>query len=90
MLGPPGSNAKCGGESVGWFYRIERGGDVAQDGGLAGRALQRLIGERDELFGMECGGEALQPHGRHFPIAIASRTAQQIELAARGFDKCGP
>jgi hypothetical protein len=36
---------------------------------------------------MERGSEALQPTGRHFPIAIAARPAQQIEVMPRAFNK---
>lgn len=39
---------------------------------------------------MEACGEALQPHRRHVPVAIAARTAQQIDLPLGTFDECGP
>jgi hypothetical protein len=86
----PSVRAKCEGESAGRFDRIERGGNAAQHDRLSRCALQGLIGERDELFGMERRGKAFQAHGGHFPIPVAPGAAQQIKLAAGGFDESGP
>ncbi len=87
MVGPPGRIAKLGRVLGGRFYRIERGSDAAQDRRFPRSPVQRLIGQSNELRGMEGRGEAFQPHRRHFPVAVTPRAAKQIELAARAFNK---
>ena len=89
MLGPPGSNAKSGGVSTGWFEGIECGCNPPQHGRLSGRAGERFLGERDQVLGMERRGQALQTQRGHFPIAVAACAAKQAELATRAFDERG-
>jgi len=82
----------CGAGNVGSggrFYRIQQGGNAPLHRRIAGRCKPRLLGEHDQISGMERGSKATEPHGRHFPVCITARPAKQIEMMARAFDKRG-
>lgn len=78
----------AGEPSASWFDRIEQFGNAALDCGIAGCGLARLFGQCHKVSGMEGGSKAFEPHGRHFPVAVAPGTAQQIKLAARALHEC--
>ena len=96
MVGAQGRNAKRGGVAGGrlyriefgsWLDRIEQGRDPPQDRRFTRRALQGLFRGGDQILGMKGCGKALEPQRRHFPVAIAARPAQQIQLPPRAFGK---
>jgi len=43
-------------------------------------AALRFLGKAEQGFGMEAGGKTLQPHRRDFPVRVATRAFQQIDL----------
>jgi len=59
----------------------ERGGDLPDHRGVAGGALARFVGENDQAGDSEARGDALEAGGRDFPIGVAARPAEQVELA---------
>ena len=64
-------------------------GDLAGRGGIAGRALRRLVCEMHDLFGMETGGDRMKMLCRQAPVRIAPGALHEIELALDAFDEAG-
>lgn len=62
--------------------RIDCRCDSAHNRRFARCAAKCFIRQGDEAFGIERRGKALQAQGGHFPVAVAPRAAQQIELTA--------
>src|SRR5690606_24008708 len=79
---------------VGWAEKasdggeiVDRGGDLAADDRIAGRAGQRLVRKHGEPAGAEAGGDALEARGGDVPVRVAAGAIHQIELARRAFDE---
>ena len=61
--------------------------EAAHDHRIARRGIERQFGKVGQRFGMKAGRQSLEPHCRHLPIAVAARTAEQIDLAREAFNK---
>ena len=61
---------------------------TAHDHRVPRRSVERQFGKVCQGFGMEAGGQPLEPHRGHLPVAIATRAAQQIDLARETVDEC--
>ncbi len=68
---------------------VERGGDLPEHRGVARCPGQRLVGERDQARGAEAGGDALEAGAGDQPIGVATRAAEQVELAGGALDEGG-
>lgn len=64
-------------------------GDPAGRGGIAGRALRRLVGEMHDFLGMETGSDRVEVLCRQTPVRIAPRALHEIELALHALDEAG-
>jgi len=64
--------------------------EPAQRHRIAGRGLQGLVRQFDQLIGMEARRQPFQPHRRDLPVAIATRTVEQVDLAIYTFDERQP
>ena len=58
-------------------HRLTRGG------------VERDFGGLEQVFSVEAGRKALQPHRRDMPVAIAARALEQIELARGAIEEGG-
>ncbi len=61
--------------------------DLADRHRLSGGGMERDFGGLQQIFGVEAGSKALQPHRSDMPVAIAPRPLQQIKLLCRAFEK---
>jgi len=74
-----------------WSARIdldEIALQAAQDYRVTRRAVERQFGQVCQGFGMKACRQSLEPHRRHLPVAVATRAAEQIDLARETVDKC--
>ena len=64
---------------------VKKALQTPHDGGLSRGGFQRFLGQNDQRFGMKAGGKPLEAHGRDLPVAVAARTAQQVDLPRQAF-----
>src|SRR5690606_32475310 len=59
--------------------------ELADYAWIAGGAVERFVGQIDQLAHMEPGPECLEAAGSHSPVAIAPCPFEQIELVGKAF-----
>lgn len=60
---------------------------TAQNEWIARCTVQRLFGQSQQALCMEACSKTFQPHGRHLPIAVTARPAQQVDLSLCAFNE---